>query len=504
MNSFLPITPTDGQIFIDSEMVKWIYNANLDLWDRAGTVASIPLATDSSPGYMSRADKNLLDRIPAVPGGFGIITDTKLLLKSEGNPDGILYGDIKLTSESLDISCVDVSDTAINYTPASPGCPSTSETNMFPGLLFKVSEKFIKTMLVNFPGQTGRKGDKGKKGPNGKPGFAGGPPGDKGIPGIDVEDLADLISIKYVDLEGITDTAVVSMQLDNNSQGCHLILNKSKLNISSSKSADKVLAEPVIRYVSFPKSTDCPTGMKKYSLAKGGFDSAPVNLSLIRLPVGADQNTENVSFNASYSLNRFVADMVGEYEKILKQIDDALGNRAKEYVLDIDKKSRTILNDLAHELAMCEFNLPAVEYCITFTGCDQSPIPPPTPPQPPPDTSAKYELYTDPLNVRSMGEGETLFFVFKAYNTQPGNYKFQISMAEGGEQAAQADFNVSNGGFTTTGSKEVNEGRFWIASIKDSVMAEGDEEFSVQVYKSGGDEVLTLYTMSLRDSGPQI
>ena len=101
--SVLPVIPTDGQIFIDKELVKWIYNAATDFWERSGTTASIPLVTATNAGYLSYSDKSLLDSIPAVPGSFGIITDTKLLLQSDSNPDGVIRGDIQLNSDSLDI-----------------------------------------------------------------------------------------------------------------------------------------------------------------------------------------------------------------------------------------------------------------------------------------------------------------------------------------------------------------------------------------------------------------
>ena len=101
--TILPIIPTDGQRFVDAQMVQWIFNAKFGVWERRGTVEDIPLATLDVSGYMSPQDKNMLDGVPAIGGGFGIITDTKLLLKSQTNPEGIITGDIVLRSESLDI-----------------------------------------------------------------------------------------------------------------------------------------------------------------------------------------------------------------------------------------------------------------------------------------------------------------------------------------------------------------------------------------------------------------
>ena len=78
--SVFPPMPTDGQIFIDSELVRWIYDKELDLWERSGTADSIPVATATSDGLLSRQLKSTLDTIPAVGGGFGIIVDTKYIL----------------------------------------------------------------------------------------------------------------------------------------------------------------------------------------------------------------------------------------------------------------------------------------------------------------------------------------------------------------------------------------------------------------------------------------
>ncbi|MEO5366018.1 MAG: hypothetical protein H7831_06635, partial [Magnetococcus sp. WYHC-3] len=75
-NAFLPITPTDGQIFIDSHRIKWEYDAETKTWAHKGIADDIPLATATNDGLLSNIDKNFLNGVPAVPGAFGIITDT--------------------------------------------------------------------------------------------------------------------------------------------------------------------------------------------------------------------------------------------------------------------------------------------------------------------------------------------------------------------------------------------------------------------------------------------
>jgi hypothetical protein len=490
--ALLPSMPVDGQVFIDSELVKWIYNAQSDLWERSGTATTVPLATDQSIGYMSYTDKNLLDSIPAVPGGFGIITDTKLLLQSDTNPDGVISGDIKLVSDSIDISCVDESDEAINYTPTTLGCPSAIGESRLPGLQFRLSDKFLKTLIVNLPGNTGRKGDKGDKGEQGEPGFAGGPAGRPGNPGVSIDYTDNLSGTYYNDIDGVTDTAIVNLEIVDDGSGCKLVVSKSKLNVSNAQVADKVIASPISRTVSFASASDCPTGLKEFSLAKVGSDDAPVNVSLVRLPNGSDKATEPVSFNPTYTLSQYVNSIVSEYRKLLESVDEAYGKEAKEYVENIDSKARQILSSLASDLASCEFNLPAVEYCITFRGCDQpaqppeppQPPQPPTPPEPPtpPSTDCVFKLnpYVNGTasNTKSMVEGSVLQFELSGTGGGCGpfdssNWTWTIEPGID-SPVSSADFKQMSGTFKVTNGK----GYFTIEALLDTLL-EPTETFNV-------------------------
>lgn len=482
MSSILPTTPTDGQIFVDSEMVKWIYNANLDLWEKAGTTTGVPLASDSTDGYMSYTDKQLLDSIPAVPGGFGIITDTKLLLQSEANPEGVISGDIKLLSDSLDIQCVDVNNTIINYTPIDTGCPRRTAQQEYPGLSFRLSDRFLDSLIVNLPGNTGRKGNKGPKGITGKPGFSGGPAGRTGISGSNIDELATLQSVKFNDIDGVTDTAIVRMQLIDTGNGCKLVMDKSRLNTPVSAPADKVIAKPTSPSLSFGSSS-CATGMKDWKLSG--------NVNLVRLPIGAGSDSSAVGFNSGYNLSTFVTEIVAEYEKILKKVDQEYGKEAKEYVIGVDKRAREILNDLAGELTSCEFNLPAVEYCITFTGCDQppadpeNPSDPPEPPGPPDPPSATCTLDTIPSGITTVSEGNCITFLFIC-NTVSQSFPYTIAKSSAnGKHADFNDFEIPASGILLldvlpSGKKA---GKFTICVAQDLV-DEGEEIFDVIV----GDE----------------
>jgi hypothetical protein len=64
-----------------------------------------------------------------------------------------------------------------------------------------------------------------------------------------------------------------------------------------------------------------------------------------------------------------VQGIVAEYKDRLTKLDQTWGKQVKQFIENIDDSARNILSDLAQQLTLCEFNLPAIEYCITFKGC---------------------------------------------------------------------------------------------------------------------------------------
>lgn len=402
-STILPITPTDGQRFIDAEMVQWIYNAKLGVWERRGTADELPLATLSESGLMSPQDKNLLDGVPAVGGGFGIIADTKLLLQSPTNPEGVITGDIVLKSDSLDIACV--SHDKIKLTCAVP--PELEcNTTALPGLLFKLSDAFLDTLFVDLRGPKGKRGFKGDRGKQGDPGYSEGPQGDQGKQGETIAELCELTGISYNDIDGTTDTAIVDLNLvDDDGHGCKFIVTKAKLNVPEDRPADKISTAAISRSVVYDPDPDVDTcditRLKNWKLAKPPGDTTPINMQLLRLPKASIDVVDNpTGFNGTMTLANFVSDVVAEYEDRLEKLDKAWGKQVKSYIESIDDTARGILSSLANDLAICEFNLPAVEYCITFAGCGSS--------SPAPAAAAKAgeaPVQTGNNSVRSVGLG---------------------------------------------------------------------------------------------------
>lgn len=373
-NSVFPPLPTDGQVFIDSEFVRWQYDKEMDLWERSGTADSLPLATPVSSGLLSRQLKAALDSLPAVGGGFGLIVDPKYLLTSPTNPQGVVTGDIRLHSDSLVISCVAPSEVILDCV-IPPALVCEYPGGRVPALTFRVSEKFLSTLFVDLTGPKGKKGIVGDKGDRGEHGFSEGPRGNIGEAGDDIAELYELTNIVYNDIDGIADTAIVGLNLvDDDGHGCKLIITKAKLDIANDRPADKVAAMRLSRTLIYdpdPDAEDCDiTRLDNWRLAQAAGDTTPLNLQLLRLPKGSNSREgEPVGFNGNLSLQDCVQAIVNEYKDRLTKLDESWGKEIKTYIEGIDDKARTILSDLAQQLTLCEFNLPAMEYCITFYGC---------------------------------------------------------------------------------------------------------------------------------------
>lgn len=370
-SSFLPSTPIDGQVFVDSQFVKWIYDAENRVWDKIGQVDSIPLATDNNAGLLSPQLKSVVDSIPQSPGGFGIITDTKTILKSPSNPDGVISGNIKLVSDSLNITCVGPNSQKI--TSSNPIVVCDGQQQQLPSLLFQVNETFLETFYFNSCGPKGKTGDKGDTGPDGDDGFIqNGPPGIKGLPGEDITDLCELAGIKFRDVDGLSDKAIVSLEAVDDK----LIVTKGSVSAASNKPADKIVVAPIGRALVFEGTGSCgKSRLRDYKIVQAQSDISPTNVQLIRLARGSDESSDAIAINGTMDLNTFVDQMVEEYVGKLANIDEQWGKQVKEYMQSLDDNARGILSDLANQLSMCEFNTPAVEYCITLEACKTAQVP---------------------------------------------------------------------------------------------------------------------------------
>jgi len=399
------INPKDKQVFIDSNMVRWIYDKELEIWKETGTSETIMLATETTDGLMSAIDKINLDKITTISGGFGIITDTKLLLKTDTNYDGVITGDIILKSDTLDIYCIsnneifekergrssdnntDEPSNVSSFTTISNACgspieiekPYSSEVTStpvtdqpqeivldesMPGLKFILKDEVLQSIIINAQGPKGYTGKDGNKGPRGDDAYSYTPKGKKGKKGKDVINLKELSGIEFNDISGVSDTAIIGLRMHNDTFGSHLVTTKSQLNIIDNQPADRIIARPLIRDITYANDDNCGSiRLKDFTISKAAGDDTPTDLTMVRL---SQSEIEPVVASGSIKLSDFVKSIVNDYEDKLAKIDEKFGDEVKTYIEGVDKSARSILSSLTNELTMCEFNLPAVEYCITF------------------------------------------------------------------------------------------------------------------------------------------
>lgn len=365
----LPPVPFDGQSFIDSSHIRWIYSANNNVWINAGQVDTVPLASSELSGLLSAQDKVFIDSLPAVGGGFGLIVKPQLLLATEDNPEGIIQGDITLFSESLDIECIgSPRSTLASNAPCSElraDCVDGDETI---GLAFRLSEKFLKSLIFDLPGSIGPEGNPGPKGKDGEPSVCPTPVGDKGPPGKSRTETCKLVGPVYEDVDGVFSEAIVDIKT---SRDCIVSAIKAPINVpENSKPADQVIATPVIRSIIFPEN---PGGITDWELTKPSTDDTELDLLLLRIPTEGD--CTNIAF-ASFQLSNYINDIVKDYEEKLIEFDEDWRQQVKAYIEQRDDEARKILANLANKIAECERK---VKLCAsTTTTC----VPPLTTPVP--------------------------------------------------------------------------------------------------------------------------
>lgn len=332
------------------------------------------MATSTSEGLLSRQLKKSLDSVQGVGGGFGIIVDPKGLIEHPNHPSGVITGDIELRSNSLDITCLSP-DQVLSECPEAPRLICDHPSGGVPALGFELSEDFLSTLYVDVTGCRGKRGYQGDQGDIGEHGFSDGPQGNKGKTGPDIDETSKLTDITYNDIDGISDTAIVDLNIvDDDGHGCKLIVTRAKLDIGDGQAADKVAARRLSRTLIYDADTDptvCDiTRLDNWRLTQGRGDETPLNVWLLRLPAGSnDREGEPVGVDGSLDLESFVQAVIDEYKGRLTELDESWGREVKQYIENVDDQARSILSGLAHQLAMTEFNLPAVEYGITFTGC---------------------------------------------------------------------------------------------------------------------------------------
>jgi hypothetical protein len=225
----LPPEPFDNQRLVDAFQILWVFNQSQNCWISQGKIKTLPIANATTTGLLQSKLKYLMDTIPDKGGGYAIITKP-LNRRTIDNPDGIIFGKVELVSNSLTINCIDANNNIIN---TSKKCQSNYlETDKTPpGFDLNLSSDFLNSLCIDVPGGPGPRGLPGNKGSQGKDGTGDGPQGEPGDSGKDATQTWPITGVQIVDIDDMTDIAIVKLDIDQANGILHA--TKSKINISS-------------------------------------------------------------------------------------------------------------------------------------------------------------------------------------------------------------------------------------------------------------------------------
>lgn len=348
MAAEFPNNPTNGQLFDDTFGVRWLYNDGS--WINQGYDQKYPAVSAATAGLLNPRDRTIIDNYQEYTGGFGIIIDPKTMIATADNPTGIITGDIKLVSDSLDIDCITydtVAQIANGITCSNAAACTITEPNITTtqvGLRVALSQAFLNNLYFQINGGAGSAGLQGPDGAPGRVGTGDGPVGMAGSDGANNLNPTRISGVRFVDSANIVDTAVVDIGIIN---GNKIILTSGKIRVADSTTpADQLVATQITRAVSW----DAGAAFTDYKIISGG-DSLPLDVTLAKLPDGVSNNPQQFS---PINLTAFIDGIVGWYQQQLTTIDDTYLDQAKNAIEAADGEARKILNSIAGQLADCE------------------------------------------------------------------------------------------------------------------------------------------------------
>lgn len=295
------------------------------------------------------------------------------------NRDGAIIGDIKFTSYSLDISCIDRDGKTIEGY-----CPVPGDQNDLSGIDIKVSDKFLNEFCISIPGQMGPQGDRGLKGEKGEDGTGDGPiglPGDSGVAASTTP--STVTGIKVYDSNEIYDTAVIGLELDQNAGKLYVLKGKVRTP-NNDRPAQQVIATAVSRDIQF---TDTEYSYEIISPSADSLSDKDVNLLFYPKHVFDENNqlktpeTEVISAKLSSVVDSMILHM---QEKLQKASDD-WDQKIKPFIESKDENARKELYDLANSVSECEWGL-GMEFCVGVDNKNDCNAPP----QPKDETTNNY------------------------------------------------------------------------------------------------------------------
>jgi hypothetical protein len=318
---------------------------------------------------MSPQNKRLLDSIPIVAGAFGIITDQSAIIRSQDNRVGLVSGNVKLHSDSLNIACVYANGDAY----LGQLLPDDSTGNNLAGLKFSLSENFLNALCLEVVGPAGAKGLTGATGVAGTDGFNDGPAGEKGDAGADATTAYTFSGIKVIDSTDIVDTAVVAMQMDGTAG--RLSYTTAKMNVPSNTApADQLVAQPIQRSLTYPTvaedGKDYVT-LDDWKLSIPSGDPLPDDAEVLLVKMPVDLEVGEAAPIELTKLTDLITVVVDSYKTKLTTFQDAWMAQMKSYVETKDAAAREVLSTIAQQVAQCEFKRP-LEFCVGIAPSDCS------------------------------------------------------------------------------------------------------------------------------------
>jgi len=380
----LPNVPFNGQIFIDYQRIKWRWDSVNEVWWRLGTADIIPVADEETSGLLTRTDKVLLDSMPMVGGGFGLIVSPQMLLQAPWNPSGTIQGDITIHSDSLLVECVDRDGLTLTG-PLSSNDPVDVYNDPVPGLRFSLSTEFLNTLCLEVYGSQGMAGERGDRGDLGRDGYTNSPPGEKGDPGRDALLSHTFTGIKIIELATVYDSAVVD--LDLNEEAGILSYTVAKMNVpENDEPADELMVIPTTRVLTWQTDGVYRT-LDDWVLGIPAGDPLDENPDLVLLQMAPDAHQGRSIEVSRILLTDYIAQVTSYYKDILTQYETVWLAEIKEFIEASDHGARSILAGLAHQLSECEWTRP-LQFCLGIQTDECNPDENPPDPTPIPTTTS--------------------------------------------------------------------------------------------------------------------
>lgn len=334
MDTKFPISPINGQVFVDQYNVSWVYSAIGDGWCKLGLPDAVPLATAEPKiiGLMNSLDKKMLDRASDGMGSFGIMLKPGAYLTEENGLESYFSGDVNLISNSLTFTCSDAPK-------------SMCAEDRYMVLAMSINSDLIDAFCVESTGGKGPKGDPGNAGLPGKHGVGDGPMGDQGPPGVDGTPMP-FGGIITRNTNNVSPVGVVRMELDQEKSQLSVIKSPLKLPNNNSP-ADKVA-----------------TSFSDIDIVfNDGWEFTIPSINLLKIPHGYSDG--NIIPVTPVDIRTVIQSMISVYQTKTNEISAGYDKLIYDYLKQKDIEARNILASLAQELAQCQFQLP-LEFCVGF------------------------------------------------------------------------------------------------------------------------------------------